>query len=72
MWQTQKDYIMKLRIAAKELTFQLKQWESKELVSGQDIDIIKNAKVEQTIDLFIKVYFNRTTEMRDIQEKRIN
>jgi hypothetical protein len=72
MWQTQKDYIMKLRIASKELAYQLKQWESKELVSGQEVDIMKNAKIEQTIDLFIKVYFNRTTDSKGIEEKHMN
>jgi hypothetical protein len=56
-WQLQKDYIMKLRIAAKELIFQLKEWESKELTGKQIPDVTKNAKAEEMLDLFIKVYF---------------
>lgn len=56
-WQLQKDYIMKVRIAAKELIFQLKEWESKELAGKQTPDVTKNAKAEEILDLFINVYF---------------
>jgi hypothetical protein len=56
-WQLQKDYIIALRIAAKELIFQLKEWESKELTGKQIPDVTKAAKAEEILDLFINVYF---------------
>jgi hypothetical protein len=68
-WQLQKDYIMKLRIAAKELIFQLKEWESKELTGKQIPDVMKSAKVEQILDLFIKVYFGPPLANSDDRKK---
>ncbi len=56
-WQLQPEYIMKLRITAKELIYQLKEWESKELAGRKIPDVTKAAKAEQILDLFIKVYF---------------
>ncbi|HEX2959631.1 MAG TPA: hypothetical protein VHO70_22535, partial [Chitinispirillaceae bacterium] len=66
-WQSQKDYIMKLRIVAKELAFQLKQWESKELSAKRSVDLEKSADIEQMLDIFIKVYFNIPADTKKIE-----
>lgn len=75
-WQLQKEYLMKLRISAKELAYQLKLWESKELSGKQVPDVTKSAEVEQILDLFIKVYFGPpltnpadTKKIENLQQK---
>jgi hypothetical protein len=72
IWQSQKDYILKLRIVTKELAYQLKMWESKELSSKNQIDMMKCAEVEEILDLFIKVYFNFPADIKNIKEKHEN
>lgn len=66
-WQLQKDYIVKLRIVTKELAYQLKQWESKELSGKANVDVVKSAEVEQMLDIFIKVYFNIPADTKKIE-----
>jgi hypothetical protein len=58
-WQTEKDCIIKLRIISKELAYQLKGWQKKELdSSGRNPDVAYSAKAEEAFGLFVKLYFN--------------
>jgi hypothetical protein len=68
MWQTEKDYVIKLRIISKELAFQLKIWQQKELDNPKrNPEIAYSAKAEEAYGLFVKLYFNLkpTTEVPD-------
>jgi hypothetical protein len=59
MWKNDKDYVIKLRIVAKELTFQLKQWESKDRKKIKNSpELFLDTKVKEAFGLFIHVYFN--------------
>jgi hypothetical protein len=58
-WRSQPNYAIKLRIITKELIFQLKEWQKKELDNPhRNIEIPAGKKVEQAFNLFEKVYFN--------------
>ena len=59
MWQQEKDYIIKMRIISKELAFQLKKWQKKELDnSRRNLDVAYSAKAEEAYGLFVRMYFN--------------
>lgn len=59
MWRKEKDHIIKLRIISKELIFQLKNWQKKELANPtRNLEIAYSAKAEEAYGLFIKIYFN--------------
>jgi hypothetical protein len=58
MWRTQKDHILKLRIITKELIFQIKDWQKKELDNDKrNKEISYGKKVEEAYTLFIRAYF---------------
>ncbi|MFW5775024.1 MAG: hypothetical protein ACOCW2_01935 [Chitinivibrionales bacterium] len=58
-WREQDEHIIKLRIITKELIYQLKKWDKKELQNKKrNKSIIYSNKVEKAFDLFIRIYFN--------------
>jgi hypothetical protein len=60
-WITQRDYLIKLRIIAKELIYQLKEWQKKELDNpSRNVELPAGKKLEQAFTLFMKIYFNLT------------
>lgn len=59
-WLRNKDYTIKLRIAARELIYQLKNWQKKELrkyKENPNVEFSQNLK--ETYYLFVKLYFNK-------------
>jgi hypothetical protein len=57
-WRTQKDHIIKLRIMTKELIYQIKDWQKKELENkDRNKEISYGKKFEEAYTLFIKTYF---------------
>lgn len=57
-WISKPDHLIKLRIIAKELIFQLKEWQKKELDNpSRNVEVPAGKKVEQAFTLFIKIYF---------------
>lgn len=58
MWKNDEECQMKLRIASKELIHQLRLWDKRELSnSDRNPEISFSNKVEETLELFIKIYF---------------
>lgn len=58
-WQERKDYIIKLRIATRELIYQLKTWQKKKLgKSKRTLYIEYSENLKETYCLFVKMYFN--------------
>jgi hypothetical protein len=58
-WISQPDYLIKLRIITKELIYQLKEWQKKELDNpNRNVEVPSGKKVEQAFTLFMKIYFN--------------
>jgi len=58
MWKTEKDRIMKLRIASKELVSQIKQWQKDELNdTKRNPEISASGNFERTFTAFVKNYF---------------
>ena len=58
MWKTEKDRIMKLRIASKELVSQIKLWQKNELNDPKrDPEISASGNFERTFTAFVKNYF---------------
>ena len=58
-WQATPERTVKLRIATKELIYQLKLWEKRELSNkGRNPDISMSSKVEEALGLFIRIYFS--------------
>ncbi len=58
-WLEKKDYVIKLRIVTKELIYQMKTWQKKELKNYKkkmNIEYYDNLK--ETYSLFIRMYFN--------------
>jgi hypothetical protein len=58
-WRETTDHVIKLRIAAKELIFQIKQWQKKELdnqkqTSWED----QSGDFVHAYEFFIRLYFN--------------
>jgi hypothetical protein len=59
MWNSKPDHIIKLRIIAKELMYQLKEWQKKELDNpSRNVEVPAGKKVEQAYTLFVKIYFD--------------
>ena len=59
-WLRNKDYTIKLRIAARELIYQLKSWEKKELRKyKKNLNVEFNQALKDTYCLFVKLYFNK-------------
>jgi hypothetical protein len=60
-WISQRDYVIKLRIISKELIYQLKEWQKRELNNpSRNVEFPAGKKAEQAFTLFMKVYFNLT------------
>jgi hypothetical protein len=58
-WRQTVDYIVKLRIATRELMLQIKQWQKKELEIPEKISWEDDAAdFVQAYELFIRLYFN--------------
>lgn len=57
-WRNSPECIVKLRIASKELIYQLKLWEKRELANkDRNFEIPLSAKCEEALDLFVRIYF---------------
>ena len=58
-WRKTKDHVIKLRIAAKELVYQIKQWQKKEL---EDVEKMswedQSGDFVHAYEMFIRLYFN--------------
>jgi hypothetical protein len=64
-WCASMEYIVSLRIAAKELAYELKNWQKKELTnSKRDPDISQDAGVYKALVFFEKLYFNKAKASR--------
>jgi hypothetical protein len=60
VWEDNPEHVVKLRIAAKELEFQLKQWRMR-VLAIPEMDIMrqdKTKKLREAYELFIRLYFN--------------
>ena len=58
-WRRSPEYIVKLRIAAKELMYQIKQWQKKELDnSKRDVWKDQSGDFVEAYEFFIRLYFN--------------
>ncbi len=58
-WRETTDHIIKLRIAAKELAYQIKQWQKKELDDPEDASWEdQSGDFVQAYELFVRLYFN--------------
>lgn len=58
-WKSSSEYVVKLRIAAKELQYQMRQWQKNELNNPKrDMESVSSPKFEEAYSLFIKMYFN--------------
>jgi hypothetical protein len=59
IWQDNPEHVVKLRIATKELLYQMKEWRTKSLdVTELDLRHDKSKKFRETYELFIRLYFN--------------
>lgn len=59
-WLSKKDYTIKLRIATRELIYQLKSWQKKELRHYKKNPQVEfNQNLKDTYCLFVKLYFNK-------------
>ena len=59
LWKQTSDNIIKLRIISKELIYQIKDWQDKELDnSKRNIEVSYGKKFEEAFTLFVKIYFN--------------
>jgi hypothetical protein len=59
LWRQTPDNIIKLRIISKELIYQIKDWQDKELDnSKRNIEVSYGKKFEEAFTLFVKIYFN--------------
>ena len=57
-WRSTPEGVVKLRIVTKELIYQLKTWERRELTnSKRNPEIILSLKCEEALDLFVRIYF---------------
>jgi hypothetical protein len=58
-WKQSPDNIIKLRIISKELIYQIKEWQDKEIDnSKRNIELSYGKKFEEAFTLFMKIYFN--------------
>lgn len=59
VWRSEKDYLIKLRIITKELIYQLRNWQKKELANPKRNPQLASAeKYREAFSLFIQIYFN--------------
>jgi hypothetical protein len=59
MWRNEKERVIKIRIVAKELSYQLQQWDQKELaITKRSMDVAYSSKAEEAYGLFVRLYFN--------------
>ncbi|MBN1577908.1 MAG: hypothetical protein JW913_15215 [Chitinispirillaceae bacterium] len=57
-WRKNPEGILKLRIASKELVYQLKMWEKRELSNpNRNPEIALSLKSKESLDLFVRIYF---------------
>lgn len=58
-WKNNPEHTMKLRIAAKEFAFQLKQWRT-QIINTPDVDFRqdRSKSFRESYELFIRLYFN--------------
>jgi len=62
LWMNDHDWLMKLRIASKELSHQLRLWEKRDLSNkNRNPEVVLSSKVEESLELFIKIYFGIKT-----------
>jgi hypothetical protein len=65
-WRQSSDHVVKLRIAARELMFRLKDWQKKELNNpGRDAWKQQSAGFVEAYDFFIRLYFNLPPKNRE-------
>lgn len=58
-WLEKKDYVVKLRIITKELIFQLKTWQKKDLNNYKKKTHVEfSDNLKETYSLFVRMYFN--------------
>jgi hypothetical protein len=58
LFKNDNDRLLKLRIASKEVAYQLRLWEKKELSNtNRNLEISLSTKVEESLEFFIKIYF---------------
>jgi hypothetical protein len=58
-WQQQTDYVIKLRIITKELMYQIKEWQKKEIDNpSRNVEVQAGKVFEEAFTLFVKLYFN--------------
>ncbi|MBD3420697.1 MAG: hypothetical protein GF398_11320 [Chitinivibrionales bacterium] len=61
-WKKHPEHRLKLRIACKELIYQLEKWQKKELRNRRrDIDVSYGDDMEESLTIFVKFYFNLQT-----------
>lgn len=59
VWRQSPDNIIKLRIISKELIYQIKDWQDKEIDNPhRNVEISYGKKFEEAFTLFMKIYFN--------------
>lgn len=59
-WRVSTDNVVKLRIATKELIFQTRAWQKKELAnSKRDVEMPSDSEFIRSLLFFERVYFNR-------------
>jgi hypothetical protein len=59
LWKQSPDNIIKLRIISKELIYQIKEWQDKEIDNPKrNIEVTYGKKFEEAFTLFMKLYFN--------------
>jgi hypothetical protein len=57
-WRQKPEYIVKLRIITKELIYQIKDWQKKELDNpGRNVEVASGKKFEEAFSAFVKIYF---------------
>lgn len=60
-WCSSVEYIVSLRIAAKELVYQTKVWQKKELVNQKrDLELPQDSDFFKSLVFFERIYFNKS------------
>lgn len=58
-WLEKKDYVIKMRIVTKELIYQMKTWQKKDLNNyKKKTNLEYSESLKETYSLFIRMYFN--------------
>jgi hypothetical protein len=57
-WQFNQEHVIKLRIAAKELSYQLGVWQKLLDKRKNNEDIVTPKEMEETLIIFVRLYFN--------------